>query len=49
MRLHVHIDLVDTTSGGLDYDFDQNSNYPSKNANVLISTAGLANLFEKSG
>jgi hypothetical protein len=33
--------------GGLDYDFDQNSNYPSKNDKVLMSTAGLANLFGK--
>jgi hypothetical protein len=34
---------------GLDYDLDQNSNYPSKTDKILLSTAGPcpANLFGK--
>jgi hypothetical protein len=32
---------------GLDYDLDQNSNYPFKNDKVLMSTADPANLFGK--
>jgi hypothetical protein len=34
--------LLTPYPGGLNYDFDQNSNYPSKNDKVLMSTAGLA-------
>jgi hypothetical protein len=40
MTLHDHIDLADSPHpGGLDYDFDQISNYSSKNDKVLMSTA----------
>jgi hypothetical protein len=41
--------LLTPHPGGLDYDLDQNSNYPSKNDKVLITTAGPANLYGKLG
>jgi hypothetical protein len=46
MKLHDHIDLADTTSRW-PRDFDQNSNYLSKNDKVLMSTACPANSFGK--
>jgi hypothetical protein len=39
--------LLTPHPGGLDYDFDQTNNYPSKNDKVLMSTTGPANLFRK--
>jgi hypothetical protein len=39
--------LLTPHPGGLDYDLDQNSNYPSQNDKVLTSTADSANLFGK--
>jgi hypothetical protein len=41
--------LLTSHPGGLDYDLDQNSNYPSKYDKVVMSTAGPANLLGKNG
>jgi hypothetical protein len=39
--------LLTSHPGGLDYDLDQNSNYPSKNDKVLMSPADTPNLLGK--
>jgi hypothetical protein len=39
--------LLTPHPGGLNYDLDLNSKYPSENDKVLMSTVGQANLFGK--
>jgi hypothetical protein len=39
--------VVTPHPGGLDYDLDETSNYPSKTDKVLMSTADTGNLFGK--